>query len=194
MTRRLGITGGIGSGKSFVCSILEEEFRLPVFRCDLEARHLINTDPLIRRQLTALVGDSVYAPDGTLDKTALAGYLFASTRNATRVNSIVHPLVRLAFRQWCLRQSSGLVCMESAILYESGFSGEVDEVLFVSSPPGVRLFRAMRRDHASQAQIEARMSRQDTSLARGNARYVIHNDAATTRESIINQIKELNLC
>ncbi len=194
MARKLGITGGIGSGKSFVCSILEEEFRLPVYRCDLEARHLIHVDPLIKQQLSVLVGNSVYTSDGALDKTVLANYLFTSAQNAARVNSIVHPRVRLAFRQWCHCQSSELICMESAILYESGFSSEVDEVLFVSSPHEVRLFRAMQRDNASRTQIEARMSHQDTSLAQNSAHYVIHNDATTTRESIINQIKELNLC
>ncbi len=190
--RRLGITGGIGSGKSFVCSVLREEFRMPVYDCDAEAKRLIGAMPEIRERLTELVGNDVYKPDGTLDKTVLATYLFSSSDNASRVNAIVHPYVRNDFREWYGRQREEVVCMESAILCESGFDSEVDEVVFIDADKETRILRAMRRSGATREEVEARMARQDT---RSKAHYhIIHNDGNTTRETIVNQIKERILC
>ncbi len=188
--RRLGITGGIGSGKSFVCSVLREAFGLPVYDCDTEAKRLINAEPGIRARLTELAGASVYNPDGTLDRDALATYLFASDAHTAGVNAIVHPFVRRDFRQWCARQGAETVCMESAILYESGFDGEVDEVVFVDAPEETRLARTTQRSGGTRAEVAARMARQRTAEARSKAHHIIYNGEDTTKETIANQIKE----
>ncbi len=192
--RRLGITGGIGSGKSFVCSILEETFGLPVYYCDAEAKRLIDADPDIKESLKNLVGKEVYDESGALNKPVLASYLFDSDEHVALANAIVHPAVRKDFRLWCAGQTATLVCMESAILYESGFDTEVDEVLLIDAPLETRIARAMQRDSTTRDEVMARMQRQNASLASGKANHTIYNNVDTTKESIINQIKEKILC
>ncbi len=192
--RRLGITGGIGCGKTFVCSIIKETFGLPIYNCDAEAKRLINADPDIRESLKRIVGPAVYDESGALVRDVLASFLFASDRNVALVDSVVHPLVREDFRHWCSEQEAELVCLESAILYESGFDSEVDKVLLIDAPLETRISRAMQRDKATRQDILSRMERQDVTQARQRADYTILNDADTTKESIVNQIKEQILC
>ncbi len=192
--RRLGITGGIGCGKTFVCSIIKETFGLPVYNCDAEAKRLINADLGIKESLRRIVGPAVYDEDGALVRDVLASYLFTSDANVALVNSVVHPLVRKDFRHWCVQQEAELVCLESAILYESGFDSEVDHVLLIEAPTETRISRAMQRDKATRQDIISRMEKQDGSLARSRADYIIYNDADTTKESIVKQIKEKILC
>ncbi len=192
--RRLGVTGGIGSGKSFVCSVLRDVFLLPVYDCDAEAKRLMRVAPSIKKMLKDLVGSNVYGTDGTLNKAALAEYLFSSDGNAASVNAVVHPMVRYDFRSWCERQKTEVVCMESAILCESGFDSEVDEILFIDAPSEMRIARAMQRSRFSREEIERRMSRQNVTLARSKAHHIIYNGENATKESITNQIKESILC
>lgn len=192
--KRLGITGGIGSGKTWVSRLLREVFHIPVYDCDTEAKRLMEEDETVRAQLTALVGPMAYDAEGHLNKPHLGAYLFASPQHAASVEAIVHPAVRKDFRQWCERQTSGLVALESAILYESGFDHEVDEVILVDAPEEVRLARAMQRDHASAEQIRQRMRRQDETYARQYAACIVHNDASDTEQTIVEQLKPYLLC
>ena len=171
---RLGVTGGIGSGKSYVCRMLAEHFGIPVYDCDARAKQLMDSDETIRQQLTALVGEQIY--EGThLVRPALAHYLFASQQHADQVNAIVHPAVRRDFRHWAERQTTPLVALESAILHESGFDEEVDEVIFVDAPDALRIERAMQRDAASRQQIEARIACQQTQQAKQWSAHVVRN-------------------
>lgn len=189
---RLGITGGIGSGKSYVSQLLSSQFGIPVYDCDREAKRLTATDSGIREALQELVGKDVYTEDGALDKTVLAQYLFASADHATLVNAIIHPVVRMDFRSWCQQQQSEVVAMESAILYESGFDSEVDKVLLVDAPLETRIQRAMRRDGSSREQVVSRIALQDGSLAREKAEFLLQNDGRPINDelqTIINIIK-----
>lgn len=189
---RLGITGGIGSGKSYVSQLLSSQFGIPVYDCDREAKRLTATDSGIREALQKLVGRDVYTEDGALDKTILAQYLFASADHATLVNAIIHPVVRMDFRSWCQQQQSEVVAMESAILYESGFDSEVDKVLLVDAPLETRIQRAMRRDGSSREQVVSRIALQDGSLAREKAEFLLQNDGRPINDelqTIINIIK-----
>lgn len=171
---RLGVTGGIGSGKSYVCRMLAEHFGILVYDCDARAKQLMDSDETIRQQLTALVGEHIY--EGThLERPALAQYLFASQQHADQVNAIVHPAVRLDFRRWAECQNAPLVALESAILYESGFDEEVDEVIFVDAPDALRIERAMQRDAASRHQIESRIACQQTQQAKQRSAHVVRN-------------------
>ena len=190
----LGITGGIGSGKSFVCSVMREEFHIPVYDCDAEAKRLMNADASICQELSQLVGEQVLDSEGHINRHELASYLFASDEHADQVNAIVHPVVRHDFHQWCSAQQAQVVAMESAILYESGFDAEVDSVVFVDAPIADRLARAARRDQCSETEVRNRMARQSDSLARRCASWVIFNDKNTTRETIIKQLKRIVLC
>lgn len=153
---RVGITGGIGSGKSFVCRLLAER-GVPVYSCDEEAGRLMENHPDIREALVGLLGTEVYTGEGRLNKPLLAAWLFASSGHAGQVNAIVHPVVKRDFVAWAQRQTVPVVAVESAILFEAGMDTLVDRVLLVDAPREVRLRRTMSRDGATREQVEHRM-------------------------------------
>lgn len=180
---KLGITGGIGSGKTYVARLLESR-GVPVYFTDQTARSLMNTDAGIRDALVRLIGPQAYLPGGGLNKPVVAAYLFSSPLHAGQIDSIVHPVVREDFRRWAARQSSPLVAMECAILYESGFDRLVDAVAAVCAPEQVRLERAMRRDGATESQVRERMAMQWTDEQRcARANYIIRNDGTTDMQA-----------
>lgn len=185
----IGITGGIGSGKSYI-SMLLRQMAVPVYDCDTEAKRLTASNPDIRAALKALVGNDVYNGEA-LVKERLAAYLFANADNAARVNAIIHPAVLRDFKEWAVRQQSPVVAMESAILYESGFDKHVDKVLLVDAPEDVRLQRAMQRDGASEAQIRARMQQQQH--GRHHADYVIQNHNQSDAQLVASLRQQLGL-
>ncbi len=190
----IAITGGIGSGKSYVSNLLEER-GIPIYNADNESKRLTVSDVVIRRGLVALVGEQVYFDDGTLNKSLLAAYLFASSEHATQVNAIIHPRVKADFRRWLEEHEDyEIVGLESAILYESGFDDVVDAVVAVYAPESLRLERAMKRDGATEAQIRARMSAQmNEEEKRNKADYVVLNDGSACLQkqldALIYQIK-----
>ena len=170
MTVRIGITGGIGSGKSFVCRLIEQQLGVEVYDCDSAAKRLMRTSPQLRQQLTALIGPDAY--DGTLlNKAAIARFLLASPENARALESIVHPAVFADF------EASGQQWVESAIMYESGLNRLVDRVVVVTAPEEVPIERVMRRDGISAEKAHqwiARQLPQDELLRRAD--YEIVND------------------
>lgn len=192
---RLGITGGIGSGKSYVAQMLQARWDVPVYDCDSEAKRLTAESDDIRTALTQLVGDHLWQ-QGQMQKPVLAAYLFASPEHAAQVNAIIHPAVRRDFLRWADAHSrSPVVAIESAILCESGFHTLVDSILLVDAPLEVRLQRAMLRDGASRQQVMARMARQDSAQARQLARFTVINDGGGDQplqaclESIVTQLQ-----
>lgn len=159
---KLGITGGIGSGKSFVSRCLKEGFSVQVYDTDREAKRLMLEHEGIRADLIALLGEEVYTAAG-LNKPLLAAYIFSSPENAQKVNAIVHPRVKEDFRNWAFRQEQAgcqLVGVESAILFESGFDREVDKTLTVSAPLELRITRVMERDRVGREQVLERIAAQ----------------------------------
>lgn len=192
---RLGITGGIGSGKSYVAQMLQACWDVPVYDCDSEAKRLTAESDDIRTALTQLVGDHLWQ-QGQMQKPVLATYLFASPEHTAQVNAIIHPAVRRDFLRWADAHSrSPVVAIESAILCESGFHTLVDSILLVDAPLEVRLQRAMLRDGASRQQVMARMARQDSAQARQLARFTVINDGGGDQllqaclESIVTQLQ-----
>ena len=150
---KTGITGGIGSGKSYVCQRLKLR-GIDVYDCDTAAKRLIRTSPVIREALTTLIGPDTYQPDGTLNKAAVAQFLLASEDNAQAIDRIVHPAVFDDFT------ASGMEWMESAILFESGIHKLVDRVVVVTAPDEVRIQRVMQRDGISREKVQEWMQRQ----------------------------------
>ena len=145
MAIKIGITGGIGSGKSVVSRLLEV-MGVPVYISDIESKRLTVSDSLIRRELISLLGEDIYT-DGELNKTLLASYIFGNPEHIRTVNGIIHPRVRDDFHQWVKRYDAyPIVGMESAILIEAGFAGEVDAVIMVYAPEEIRITRAMQRE------------------------------------------------
>lgn len=189
----IAVTGGIGSGKTFVSNRLKER-GIPIYNSDDEAKRLMLSDEGIRRDLEALLGEDVYR-DGVLNKPLLASYLFSDAANAARINAIVHPRVRADFERWLAEhQDAEIAGMECAILYEAGFQDAVDCVLMVYAPEALRVERAMKRDGASEKQIRARMAAQmDDEKKRLRADFVIYTDGSVPLEEqlaeLIKQIK-----
>lgn len=169
---KIGITGGIGSGKSFVCKRLMR-YGVKVYDCDAAAKRLILTSPIIHKRLTALIGPDTYM-DGQLNKAAVAQYLLQSEENAKAIDAIVHPAVFHDF------ETSGMQWMESAIIYESGIFRLVDRVIVVTAPDETRIQRVMRRDHISREKVLQWMQRQlSQEEVRNRADYEIINDGDT---------------
>ena len=160
---KIGITGGIGSGKSYVCRLLEQR-GYTVYDCDSAAKRLIRTSPFIRRRLTALIGPETYFKESgdrsqesgeyILNKKAVAEFLLKSEENARAIDRIVHPAV---FRDFI---ESGMEWMESAIIYESGIYRLVDRVIAVTAPEELRIQRVIARDEISREKVLEWMSRQ----------------------------------
>ena len=173
---RIGITGGIGSGKTYVCRLLEQQLGVPLYDCDREAKRLMHSSPELRRQLSALVGAAVYDANGHLDKAVMSRYLFADAAHAARVNAIVHPAVKADFLAWAAQQATD-VLMESAILVEAGMRDSIDCLVVVEAPLELRIERAMRRDAASRQQVEARIRQQmPAEELRNYADFIVMND------------------
>ena len=155
----IAITGGIGSGKTYVSNMFQER-GIPIYNADTEAKRLMVQDEVIRKELVALVGEEVYQ-GAELNKPLLASYLFSSAEHVQQINSIVHPRVKADFIEWLkARLEYEVAGIESAILFEAGFRDSVDSVIMVSSPEELRLARAMKRDRATEQQIRNRMSAQ----------------------------------
>lgn len=178
MVTKIGLTGGIGSGKSVV-SRLMEMMGVPVYVSDTATKQLMQRDDTIRRGLCRMVGDEVYAGN-CLNRTLLASYMFGYADRVAAVNALVHPRVRDDFRAWTARQAAighTMIGLESAILLEAGFASEVDKVVMVYAPFEVRLARAMQRDGASEEAIRRRMASQmDDEQKKDGADFVIWND------------------
>lgn len=188
MATKIGITGGIGSGKSVVSHLLDV-MGVPMYISDIETKKLMQSDEEIRRSLIALLGEEVYV-GGSLNKPMLAAYLFASDQHAREINAIVHPRVKADFRRWVQEHDRHpLVGIESAILIEAGFAAEVDKVVMVYAPREVRVARAIKRDSSSREQIEQRIrSQMDDEVKREYADFVIVNDG---ERALIPQVQEL---
>jgi len=147
---KVAITGGIGSGKSYVCRILEKH-GIKVYDCDAGAKRLMRSDADLQADLVRLVGSKVYSEEGILQKPVLAKFLLASEANKQAVNDVVHPAVARDFEQ------SGQDWLESAILFDSGFDRRThfDYVVCVTAPVEIRLQRIMQRDGISRDKAQA---------------------------------------
>ena len=171
---KIGITGGIGSGKSYVCRLLERR-GIEVYDCDAAAKRLIRSSSRLRRQLHELIG--------SLEKTDISRFLLASEDNQRAVNAIVHPAVFDDFEQ------SGMQWMESAILYESGADKLVDRVVVVTAPEEIRIERIMKRDGITREKALQWIARQwPQELVRERADAEIVNDG---KAELAPQIDEL---
>ena len=174
----LGITGGIGSGKSTVCQLLEK-LGVPVFYADAEAKRLMVEDPEARAEIRAAFGPDSYTPDGHLNRAYLAGRVFGDAEQLARLNAIVHPRVYRAFEKVkgeAAQAGIPLLAKEAALIFESGGDRFLDAVLVVDAPLEVRVARVVARDDVTPAQVHARMQHQlPSETLRQRADYVLEN-------------------
>ena len=155
---RIGITGGIGCGKSTVLAVFES-LGVPTFVADSVAAGYYS-DPDFLAEVADLLGPSVVRPDGSADKQAIASIVFADKARLQQLNAIIHPRVRQDFDNWCLNQSSRYVLFESAILYEYGFDTSMDGVISIYLDLEERIRRLVLRDKVSRHDIEMRIANQ----------------------------------
>lgn len=155
---RIGLTGGIGSGKSTVGKLLNV-YGFPVYIADEESKRLTDSSPVIREKLNNTFSENLYS-HGHLDKKRLAELIFSDTTKLQLVNNIIHPEVNKDFQAWSKQQQSTLSFIESAILYESGFDQYVDQVVMVYAPLTTRIERVMQRDGSTEQEVLKRIASQ----------------------------------
>lgn len=187
---KIGITGGIGSGKSTVCSLFAER-GIAVYDSDSRAKQLMSESAELRAQLIETFGVECFC-DGTLNRSYLASQVFGSAEALAKLNAIVHPAVRTDFRTWAEQQRGAYVILESAILFEAGFDTEVDTTLAVMAPLEERVRRTMARDGIDRQSVMERIAHQmsDDEL-HSRAKRTLVNLIADYVESDVEQLHKM---
>ena len=172
---KVGITGGIGSGKTTVCGVFKI-LGIPVYEADIQARLLMNTDPELKASLQNYFGSGIYH-NGALLRHQLAEIIFSDRAALEKVNNWVHPAVARDFEGWCIRQASPYVLHEAAIIFESNMAHRFEKVILVTAPDDVRIERVCARDHLPPEAVRKRMENQwpeEKKIALAD--YIIDND------------------
>ena len=194
----IGITGGIGSGKSTIAKQLRQ-MGYAVYDTDSEAKRLIVEDAAVRKQMIQLFGSDVYK-DGIYQTAFVAQRVFTDKSLLAQLNAIVHPAVRADILRWATMQDSpsfrkglgvGLCFVECAILYQAGFDTLCDKVVAVTAPEEVRLARVLARDHSTIDKVRARMRAQEAERDIERADIVINNDGKTSIPTLCEEIIHL---
>lgn len=189
---KLGITGGIGSGKSTVSQIFSLS-GVPVYIADIESKRLVATSPTIRKKLINLFGEELYS-DGVLNKPLLASHIFNDKKKLETVNAIIHPEVEHDFIEWVKKHAQcEIVAHEAAILFESGFNKMMDKVLMVYTPLDIRIERTMLRDSLPKEKVMERIQNQmsDEEKAKLSDFVIVNDNTKSLIEQVTNIIQEL---
>lgn len=156
---KIGITGGIGSGKTYVSNLLKKQ-GFPVYNCDERAKLLMKDDAAVKAGVIELIGPDAFTETGDLNKKVISDFLYASKENQEKIGALVHPRVRRDFEMWCNFQDNEVMFMECAILFESGMADAVDKVLYVFASDEVRMRRLIQRDKITRTDAYIRMKAQ----------------------------------
>ena len=185
--KKIGVTGGIGSGKSIICKVLEQ-LGYPVFYSDIEAKNIIQQDDDVISELIHLLGPETYVK-GIYNRNYVASKLFNDDVLREMVNQIIHPAVRKAFDQWKNKQTASLVFNEAAILFETGAYKQFDATILITAPEQIRIKRIQTRDNLVREQILDRIKTQFSDQdKRKLAHFEIIND---DEHSVINQLQTI---
>ena len=181
----VGLTGGIGSGKSTIAAMFHE-LGVPVYNSDERAKHLMNTSKKIKKELVELLGKKAYL-EGNLNRTYIAKKVFNDTDLLEQLNQIVHPVVRKDFLKWTKKQNASYVIQETALLFENNAQELYDSVILITAPKELRIERVLSRDESTKEQIIARMNNQlDDQTKLELADFVIENiDLKTTALKVL---------
>ena len=188
---KIGITGGIGSGKTTVCRIFET-LGIPVFYADTVAKQIMVTDPILVAGVKAAFGPESYGDTGILNNKHIAGIVFNNAAQLEKLNALVHPAVFRAFDAWVLEvpENTPYILKEAALLFESESYKMCDQTVLVIAPKETRMERVMQRDGASAEQVQARMDKQMSDEEKTTmADYLIHNNET---DSLIAQVLKLH--
>ncbi|MDR2854282.1 MAG: dephospho-CoA kinase [Prevotellaceae bacterium] len=189
----IGITGGIGSGKTTVAELLRAK-NFAVYNSDLEAKKLQSDDAELRRKIKELFGNDAYTENG-LNRSLIAKTVFGNRDKLLKLNEIVHPAVKNDFRQWAQQHSEEkILFLESAILFESGFNTLVDKVLLITASKEIRIERVMQRDNISHEKVLQRIEHQTNAEELiGKSDFVIStDDAIPLNEKIEKFLSDIN--
>jgi len=186
----VGLTGGIGVGKSF-CAQIFEWLAVPIYNSDIEAKKIMVEDLEVKNAIIELCGKKSYQQNGTLNRGHIASVIFTDSRKLAQINAIVHPAVASHFRKWSSEQTEvSYVMQESALIFETGSYKSFDKVVVVHAPLEVRIQRTMSRDNSTEEQVKERISKQYGQKEKVKlADYVIHNDG---EQILIPQILEVH--
>jgi dephospho-CoA kinase len=188
MCLRIGLTGGIGSGKSTVARVFEV-LGIPVYNADEAAKRLMNEDEHLHQQIVQHFGPSAYK-NNQLDRAYLASQVFANKEKLELLNSLVHPATIRDGEQWMQQQTAPYAIKEAALIFESGTQGQLDYVIGVSAPAPLRILRAMKRDGSTREQVIARMGKQIQEVIKMRlCDFIIYNDE---QQAVIPQVTELH--
>ena len=183
----LGLTGGIGSGKTTVANIFKE-FGVPVYNSDERAKWLMNNDSTLRSKISDLFGDESYL-NGELNRKLISSKVFKDSELLKKLNGLVHPVVGKDFEAWESRQTSDIVLKEAAILIESGAYKQVDKLIVIFAPVTVRIKRVLQRDKVTEEEVMHRINNQLSDEDRLKfADYIIKNDG---EHLLIPQVKNI---
>jgi dephospho-CoA kinase len=188
---KIGITGGIGSGKTTVCKIFEQ-LGIPVFYADTVAKEIMVTDPILRKGIIAAFGVESYELSGKLNNKHIAQIVFNNKVELEKLNALVHPAVFRAFESWqqTIPAEVPYNLKEAALLFESGSYRMCDHSILVTAPKAVKIQRVMERDGVTSEQVEARMDKQLSDEEKNKmADFLITNDES---QSVILQVLELH--
>ena len=186
----IGLTGGIGSGKSTVSRIFEV-LNVPVFYADDEAKAQYESAHVIQA-VTKLLGNSVLNAEGKIDRKRMAALIFEDTEKLVQIQQLIHPLVKKRFEEWTESfQKEALYCIrEAAILIESGSYKDCDKIIVVTAPEDIRIQRVMKRDNNSEKEVKSRMAHQIQESERLTyADFVINNDGS---HPLIRQVMQIH--
>lgn len=186
---KIGITGGIGSGKTTICSIFKL-LNIPVYNADLMAKKLMTSDENLIESIKILLGNESYTQNGELNRPYIANIIFKNIRKLKKLNFLVHPEVKIDFEKWATEQESKYVIKEAALLFEAGSYKDLDYNILVFAPLEVRISRVINRDNTDRESIISRINNQMPEEEKNKlADYFINNDG---NHSLIKQILQLH--
>jgi dephospho-CoA kinase len=173
---KIGLTGGIGSGKTTVAKVLEV-LGVPVYYADEAAKELMHSNELLKQQLILRFGKETYFEDGQLNRKHLSSIVFNNKEKLELLNSLVHPATIADAKEWFSKQQSPYVVKEAALLFESGTSEGLDYIIGVTAPAALRIKRVMDRDGVTADEVKRRMANQvDETLKMKLCDFVLHNN------------------
>lgn len=191
----IGLTGGIGCGKSYVCHIMEL-LGAEVYNADREAKYIMINDKELITRIKEYFGESTYNSDGELNSEYLASIIFSDDTKREKLNSLVHPALLRHFKDFVHQSKKEIVVIEAAILIESGFYKEVDKVIIVSAETNLRLERTIQRDKTTIEQVSRRMEAQmDDQERLLYADFIIYNNQKDLiLPQIVSILEKISLC
>lgn len=187
--RIIGITGGIGSGKTTVAKLFSL-LGIPVYSADDAAKEIMSKDPLLVQQIKDNFGAEAYADDGSLNRKYIANIVFNDKEQLEKLNSLVHPATIRDSEEWAQQQNAPYVIKEAALMFETESFHHVDRVIMVYAPQALRIHRVMQRDGVSRDDVLARMHKQlDEKIKLKLADHVVYNDE---QQMVIPQVLALH--